>query len=187
MTAAAALFYALAAGAILTALAVITARNVVWAVLAMIGNFLLTAVIYLLLQAPFIAVVQVVVYAGAIMVLFLFVVMILGGGRAGLDEPLVAQRPLGVVLLALLGALLVRVTAGGAPAAPAGGVAPGELPALPGGFGSPQALGAALFRDHVLGLETVSVLLLAAMLGAVVIAHFPRRDRAGPSEGEDRP
>lgn len=180
MTLELALFYLVAAGAVLTALAMIMARDVVHAALFMIANFVLTAALYLMLQAAFVAAVQVMIYAGAIMVLFLFVVMLLGGGRAALDEPLVGQRPLGALLLVILGSLLIAVTARGVPAAPPGGIAAPELPVLPGGFGSPQAVGAVLFREHVLTFEIVSVLLLVAMIGAVVIALYR------PEAGEER-
>jgi NADH-quinone oxidoreductase subunit J len=169
-------FYAVAAGAVVTALAMVASRDVVRAALFMIGNFLLTAVLYLMLQAAFIAAVQVIVYAGAIMVLFLFVVMVLGGGRAALDEPLAGHRWAGLLFAALLCAVLVATAARGVPAAPAG-----EMAELPGGFGSPQLVGDSLFRDHLLAFEIVSVLLLVAMIGAVVIAHF----RAGPSGGAE--
>ncbi len=176
MTVESALFYAVAAGTVLTALAVITARDVVHAVLYMVGNFVLTAVLYLMLQAAFVAAVQVIVYAGAIMVLFLFVVMLLGGGRAELDEPLAGQRLGGLLFLAVLAAVLVPVAYRGVPAAPSGGVPTTDLPPLPGGFGSPAAIGEALFREHVLAFEIVSVLLLVAMIGTVVIAHVRTDD-----------
>jgi NADH-quinone oxidoreductase subunit J len=162
-------FYAIGAGSVFTALAMIMSRNVVHAVLFMIANFLLTGVLYLMLHAPFVAVAQVLVYAGAIMVLFLFVVMLMGGGSAGLDEPLTGQRALGLLMVALLGAILIAAASEGVPAAPPGGAAARTLPPE---FGSPGALGRVLFADYVLGLEVVSVLLLVAIVGAVVIAHY---------------
>ena len=179
------LFYVVAALMVATALSMVMARDLVHGVLFMVGNFVLTAIVYLLLQAPFIAAVQLAVYAGAIMVLFLFVVM-------------------------LLGALLVFVTGEGVPAAPPAGLAEGALAqaqtadgawlgadalaALPaaeraalddlGGFGSPQMVGEALYTDayHLLPFELVSLLLLVAMLGAVVIAHYPARPGAEAGE-----
>lgn len=169
--AASSLFYVLAAGALLTALAMVTARNVVHAVLFMVVNFALTAGLYLLLHAPFLAMVQVAVYAGAIMVLFLFAVMLLGRQEAGLDEPLVGHRPLGIGLTALLGCVLVYVVREGVPAAGSGGAQDAVPARLPPEFGSAQAIGEALFRWHVLSFEVISVLLLVAVLGAVVIAR----------------
>ncbi len=200
-------FYAVAAVMVVAAVGMVAARNVVHGVLLMIVNFVGTTVLYLWLQAPFIAAVQLIVYAGAIMVLFLFVVMLLGARDLSLSEPLAGQRLWGVALAAVLGGLLVFVVVEGAPAAPPGGpppaaalprVAPlavgggvdGPAAAAAGGadagaFGSPQMIGAALFTDHVLPFEVVSVLLLAAMLGAIVIARFRTPARGiGSSDGE---
>ncbi len=200
-------FYAVAAVMVVAAVGMVAARNVVHGVLLMIVNFVGTTVLYLWLQAPFIAAVQLIVYAGAIMVLFLFVVMLLGARDLSLSEPLAGQRLWGVALAAVLGGLLVFVVVEGAPAAPPGGpppatalprVAPvavgggvdGAAAAAAGGadagaFGSPQMIGAALFTDHVLPFEVVSVLLLAAMLGAIVIARFRTPVRGiGRSDGE---
>jgi NADH-quinone oxidoreductase subunit J len=133
-----------------------------------------------MLHAPFVAVVQVIVYAGAIMVLFLFVVMLMGGGSAGLDEPLTWQRPVGALLVVVLGSVLVAVAANGVPAAPPEGTA---NRALPPGFGSPESVGKVLYTDYVLGLEVVSLLLLVAIVGAVVIAHYSRDEpRPGTTE-----
>jgi len=207
-------FYALAAMMIASAAAMVLARNVVHAVLFMVANFVGTAVLYLLLQAPFIAAVQLIVYAGAIMVLFLFVVMLLGARDLTLSEPLGGQRLFGVALIALLGMLLVFEVLEGVPATPPTGVpAAAALPsvadvassgapiprgasaaaprgmgdgapsAAAGAFGSPQMIGALLFRDYVLPFELVSILLLAAMLGAVVIARF--RGDAAPDAGAE--
>lgn len=162
-------FYLVGAGAVFTALAMITSRDAVHAVLFMIGNFLLTAILYLMLAAPFVAAVQVLVYAGAIMVLFLFVVMIIGSSRSELDEPLARQRLIGSVVVVLLGALMVVVATEGVPAAPPEGVA---ARALQPGFGSPHAIGRVLLADYALGLEIVSVLLVVAIVGAVVLAYY---------------
>ncbi len=191
-------FYLLAAVLIATAAAMVLARNVVHAVLFMVANFVGTTLLYLMLQAPFIAAVQLIVYAGAIMVLFLFVVMLLGSRDLSLREPLGGQRLFGVTLAALLGGLLVFVVWEGVPAAPAGGMPAVEaLPSIAAGgaatggpvagvaagaFGSPQMIGAVLFSDYVLPFELVSVLLLVAMLGAVIIAQFRgRQDGARPA------
>ncbi|MCB0217006.1 MAG: NADH-quinone oxidoreductase subunit J [Caldilineae bacterium] len=204
------LFYVVAALMVATALSMVMARDLVHGVLFMVGNFVLTAIVYLLLQAPFIAAVQLAVYAGAIMVLFLFVVMLLGARELDMREPLAGQRFWGLALVGLLGALLVFVTGEGVPAAPPAGLAEGALAqaqtadgawlgadalaALPaaeraalddlGGFGSPQMVGEALYTDayHLLPFELVSLLLLVAMLGAVVIAHYPARPGAEAGE-----
>jgi NADH-quinone oxidoreductase subunit J len=175
------LFYLLACGAVVSALGMVTARNVVHAVMFMVVNFSLTGLLYLALHAPFIAVVQVAVYAGAIMVLFLFVVMILGDAEASLGEPIRGQRGVGLVLIAVLGVLLVLASAKGVPAVAVRGAA-----VVPAAFGSPAAVGAALFRDHLLPFEVVGVLLLVAMVGVIVIAGRgggPGKDVDGGGEG----
>jgi NADH-quinone oxidoreductase subunit J len=160
------LFYVLAAGLLASGLFMILARNVVHAVLAMVVNFAVTGALYLLLHAPFLAIIQITIYAGAIMVLFLFVVMILGKRDVALDEPLAGQRLLGVAGVLLLGFVLVWATATGnaLPKPPAATV--------PDAFGSAQAMGAVLFTQFVLPFEVVSVLLLVAVIGAVVIGRF---------------
>lgn len=184
MIAGPAVFYALAVAMVLSALGMVLARNVVHAALLMVAHFLMTAVIYVLLRAPFIAVVQVAVYAGAIMVLFLFVVMLLGDRSASFDEHLTGQRPLGIALVALLAGLLVYVVRDGVPAASsaaagaAGAAGDAGALVLPADFGSPGAIADLLFREYVLPLEMVSALLLVAMLGAVVVARVRRPDRS---------
>lgn len=167
-------FVVVGALALVTAVGMVTARNLVHSALFMVSHFGLTAILYLRLDAPFLAAAQVIVYAGAIMVLFLFVVMLLGRQEARLDEPIAGQRLVAVPALVVLGAALVTVAARGVPAAPGGGAA-----AVPDGFGGPGSVGAALFSHWVVPFEIVSLVLLEAMIGAVVIAHFRRRPRRG--------
>lgn len=209
MSAALAGFYLLAVLLVGTALAMVTARNLVHAALFMVANFTATTVLYLALSAPFIAAVQLIVYAGAIMVLFLFVVMLLGARQVDLAEPIAGQRLAGLALVLVLAGLLVFVVREGVPAAPPAGLPAEALPVLPaedgaaagseeaaaatraGGeraFGSPAMVGEALFSTQVLPFELVSVLLLIAMLGAVLIARFRGGGAAGgaaeaPPEG----
>jgi len=184
-------FYLLAAGAVLTALGVMLSRNVVHAALLMVANFGLTAALYLLLQAPFLAAAQLIVYAGAIMVLFLFVIMLLGTREVGLDESLVGHRPLAIVAVVLLIGLLTVGVIGRLPAVtPEGASARTAVPALAPGqpdlaFGSPAAVGEALMRRHMLGLEIVSILLLVAMLGVVVLARPGGDGGAVPAAATD--
>jgi len=166
--------FAVVAGAlVLSALAVILSRNLVHAALAMAAHFSLTAALYVLLHAPLLAAVQLLVYAGAIMVLFLFAVMIVGERDVGRRESLAGQRVLAVLGLAVLGAVLVFAVVGGVPAAGPSA----DAPPVPAEFGSPAAVAGALFRRHVFPFEVVSVLLLVAMIGAVVLA------RSRPAEG----
>ncbi len=176
------LFALLALGLLGSGLVMVTARNVIHGVIAMVANFVLTAALYLVLHAPFLFVVQITVYAGAIMVLFLFVVMILGTRDVSLAEPLVGQRVLGAGAVAILGGLLVWASSSSdaLPAPPA--------EAVPPEFGSPAAMGQALFGQWVLPFEVVSVLLLVAVIGAVVIGQHHRELRGvgtGTTESEE--
>lgn len=165
----------LAAGSlcILAALAVVASRNPVysalWLAVAMVG----VAVLFLAQGAEFLASVQVIVYAGAVVVLFLFVIMILGVDRTDdLKERLVAQRPvvlgvcvpLGVALLALM------VSAGPNP------VYFGPL-RHPTGSGNVEELAAVLFGEYAYPFELTSVLLIAASVAAIVLAKRERASR----------
>ncbi len=164
------LFYILAILAVLSALGMVTARNAVHGVLFMIANFVLIAVLYLLLDAPFIAMVQIAVYAGAIIVLFLFVVMLIGPVPTSLRDELPGQRPLGLLAgLALL--LLIGSVAAAAGFSTGGGVAS----ATASSFGSPRAVGEVLFTRYLYPFEITSVILLAAMVGAVVLGKRESR------------
>jgi NADH-quinone oxidoreductase subunit J len=158
------LFLALAIACIATALGMLMSRSAVYSALFLVLNFGTVAVFYILLNAPFIAMSQVTVYAGAIMVLFLFVIMLLGTESLPRSQVLPWQRPLAILLAAVLvieaGYLLfVR-------AVPSGAIVQPEL-----SFGSPQAVGAALFSQYLLPFEITSVLLLIAMVGAIVLTQ----------------
>ena len=160
-------FLALALLAILGALGVVLSRNAVHSALSLLLNFAVLAVMYFLLNAQFLGVVQVIVYAGAIVVLFLFVIMLIGGqlspgavAASGRRSTRLLALALGLV--ALVGFVVVIV---------AGVLAP-QTGAVPG-FGSVQAIGQVLFTDYLLPFELASVLLLVAMIGAVVLARKP--------------
>ncbi|MEW5867965.1 MAG: NADH-quinone oxidoreductase subunit J [Chloroflexota bacterium] len=162
------LFFGLAIVAVASALGMLFSRSAIHSALNLILNFATVAVFYLLLGAPFLALIQVTVYAGAIMVLFLFVIMLLGAERLSQAETLPWQRPLAMILAALLllesaYILVVRPgtlgTSGSAPQA-------GDIAA---GFGSPALVGETLFNSYLLPFEVISVLLLVAMVGAIVL------------------
>ncbi|MCC6499472.1 MAG: NADH-quinone oxidoreductase subunit J [Anaerolineales bacterium] len=160
-----ALFLVLALVAVASALGMLLSRNAVYAALYLVLNFVTVAVFYLLLGAPFIAMAQVTVYAGAIMVLFLFVIMLLGSDALPKSQVLPWQKPLAIVMSVLLAAeaayLLVTK------AKPAGDVLP---PAeLVNTTENLRQLGNALFTDYLLPFEVVSILLLVAMVGAIVL------------------
>ncbi len=159
------LFIVLAAVAVASAAGLLVSRNTVYAALFLVLNFATVAVFYLLLGAPFIALAQVTIYAGAIMVLFLFVIMLLGSERLPRGQVLSWQRPLaivlGAVLLAEAGFLLfqrLRLTA--SLANPEASVNTTE--AL-------RTLGMMLFNQYLLPFEVTSVLLLVAMVGVIVL------------------
>jgi NADH-quinone oxidoreductase subunit J len=154
-------FLILAAIAVLAALAMVTSRNAVHAAVFLVVNFSTIAVLYLVLNAPFLAMVQIAVYAGAIMVLFLFVIMLLGTERLGGQSRLEWQRPLAILLalmlLAIGGYLVFEQLGTGAEFAPA--------PVDSG----PQAVAELLFNSYLFPFEVTSVLLLVALVGAVVL------------------
>ena len=142
-------------------------RNAVHSALFMLLNFSSIAVLYLLLRAPFLFAVQLIVYAGAIIVLFLFVVMLLGAERAEDEvDRLAWQRPVALVmgLILLAEAVYVFFLRTGA----AMGTAAGDET-----FGAPAKIGEALFTTYLLPFEITSVILLAALIGVVVL-HQPR-------------
>jgi NADH-quinone oxidoreductase subunit J len=161
-------FFILAIIAIAAALGMLFSRSAVYSALFLVLNFGTVAVFYILLNAPFIAMAQVSVYAGAIMVLFLFVIMLLGTELLPPTKALPWQRPLaiflGLILFVESGYLLFIRNA-----------ATGDVPQPVQTFGSPQAVGQALFSSYLLPFEVTSVLLLIAMVGAIVLAVRERK------------
>jgi NADH-quinone oxidoreductase subunit J len=158
------LFFGLALVAIASAVGLLLSKNAVYAALNLITNFVTVAIFYLILGAPFIALVQITVYAGAIMVLFLFVIMLLGAERLGEASSLPWQRPLAIVLA---GVLVLEI---GYLAATRWGIL-GMLDRVKAGFGSPQQIGLTLFNQYLLPFEVVSVLLLVGMVGVIVLSR----------------
>ena len=157
-----ALFYLFALLAVGSALAmVLNVRNTVAAAMSLVITMISLAGIYVLLQAHLVAVVQIMVYAGAIVVLFIFVVMLL---NLRSDEfPPGRQRLLKALGTALSLVVLARFLAGAAPHLPA-------VQARAEEFGGYRHLGVALFTDYLLVFEATSLLLLAAIVGAVILA-----------------
>jgi len=157
------LFYLFSIAAILAGVGVITARNPISSALSLVTCFFFLAADYVMLEAHFVAVIQILVYAGAIMVLFVFVIMLLNlrEGVSGLGE--IDRRGLvGIGVAGLMGIGLL--TAVGTLVHP-----PSE--AVPEGFGTIRDVGMALFGgNYLLPFEAISVLLTVAMIGAVVLA-----------------
>ena len=165
------LFYVFAAVAVGASLLVIAQRNPIYSVLLLVASFGALSGLYVMLDAPFVAVIQIVVYAGAIMVLFLFVVMLLNAPH----EDTEADERRHILLLSgplRFGALLAVVLASELAWALTEG---GESGAFAGGSTtSVAAIGRSLFTDYAFAFEVTSVLILVAMVGAVVLAHRER-------------
>ncbi len=164
-------FLILALIAIATALGMLFSRNAVYSAMFLVLNFVTVAVFYLLLGAPFIALVQITVYAGAIMVLFLFVIMLLGAEALPEAEVLPWQKPLAWMLgLALaVEATIIFLTR----ARPVGDVVqPDESVNTVTNL---RALGETLFGQYLLPFEVTSILLLVAMIGAIVLVRKEKR------------
>jgi NADH-quinone oxidoreductase subunit J len=162
-------FVILAPVSVLAALAMVFNRNAIHSVLLLVVNFFCLAVFYLLLEAQFLFVVQIAVYAGAIMVLFLFVLMLLGiDRREALAETIGGQRVWAVVLaVVLLAGIVVAVVTGAFPNEAA------RLTAANQG-GNVRAVGRLLFTRYTLAFEATGVLLLVAGVAALVLARPAR-------------
>ena len=156
------LFYICAAVAVLAGLNVILQRTPVYSALSLIVVLCSLAGVYLLLGAEFMAVIQVIIYAGAIMVLFVFVIMLLNAGHETTTHRSRMARWLGAPLIAAILVELLTVIWGQFPATAK--LLPAPLDA------SPAAIGHLLFRNYVLPFEVTSIVILVAILGAVVLA-----------------
>jgi NADH-quinone oxidoreductase subunit J len=168
-------FYVFAAIAIGASLLVIAQRNPIYSVLLLIASFGALSGLYVLLDAPFVAVIQIVVYAGAIMVLFLFVVMLLNAPKedTDLDERRHVRVHAGVMRFGALLAIALAGELAWALTRSAGSGPFGGTPII-----SVAAIGVSLFTNYAFAFEVTSILILAAMLGAVVLAHRERTPRA---------
>ena len=164
MDTASVIFYFLATLLVVSSLLVVFLRNVVHCAMALVTALLVIAVFFITLQAPMVGVLQAMVYAGAIMVLFLFVIMFLN--PATMVEQTGIWWGCGTILAMILAGVLIPLVA--TDDLPADPVAATEL------FGSPEMLAKSLFNDFVLPFEIASVLLLVAIVGAVVLAKRER-------------
>lgn len=161
------IFFGLSIVIILSALGMVLSRNAIYSALFLVMNFAIVALLYIQLGAPFIAMAQVTVYAGAIMVLFLFVIMLLGAERLRERENLPAQRVVALVLGAVfIVAATVLVVLKAGPATP--------LPQPPAGFASPAEVGLTLYQKYSLPFEITSAILLVAMVGAIVLTRHEK-------------
>ncbi len=185
-------FYVLAVVAIASALGVVTFKNAVYSMLSLIVNLLSLAMFFLLLNAIFVATIQVLIYAGAVMVLFLFVVTMLSpeSGQPELTPNRLrwqwaAAIGLGIILA---GGIVIAIVAG-EPGRQAHAVASYPLSKQVAAHGNTQTFGLALFHGFSFPFEVTSVLLVVAVLGAVVLGRrmLSREpgDRQGQSGGTD--
>jgi NADH-quinone oxidoreductase subunit J len=168
-------FFIAAIGALAGAIGVVMLRNPFFSVLALVGHLFSLAVLFLLLSSEFLAAAQLVVYAGAVMVLYVFVVAYIGGADEplgpripgiGTFAPLVALALCGELFFAFIGTGLEAVDSSGAKVSP--------------GFGSPGQIGSLLLRNFLIPFEAASFILLVAAVGAVLLA---RRRRGLDYEG----
>ncbi|MHB8571806.1 MAG: NADH-quinone oxidoreductase subunit J family protein [Candidatus Dormibacteria bacterium] len=173
MTASELVFLLLAVAAIASGAGVVLLRNPVHCAMSLVGNMITLAVLYLMLNAQFVAALQVIVYAGAVMVLFLFVLALLSPGPDPQGERIRGQRPLAALAGALVLALLLYVIyRAQLPAGTASGV---SLGSANDSFGAVVPVGLALFQRFLLPFEATSLLLLIAAIGAIYLSR--RTDR----------
>lgn len=156
-------FYFLSAVAVIGALLTITRRNPVHSALSLIFTLLALAGLYLMLYAPFVAGVQIILYAGGIMVLFLFVIMLVNLERAELEEQFNKQWLVATVVAVLLGGMLLFIYVKGSSIFPSTFVLKAEE-------NNTQQIGIWLYRNYMMPFEIASLLLLVAIVGAVVMA-----------------
>jgi NADH-quinone oxidoreductase subunit J len=156
-------FYMLSGLMILGGLLVITRKNPVHSALALIVTLLGQAGLYLMLYAPFVAGVQIILYVGGIMVLFLFVIMLVNLERTQQEKAFNKQWAVGLAAAAALGIMFVSVYVKGRALFP-------ELPAAPPEAENTQRIGSMLYGNYMFAFEIASLLLLVAIIGAVVMA-----------------
>ena len=161
------LFFIAAIGAVAVAVGTVVLRNPFYSVLSLVCHLIALAALFLLLRAEFVAAAQVIVYAGAVMVLYVFVVAYIGGGEESLAGPtgpglkvlsaIFATVLFAEVTIALVGTSLSALGTEGAAYEP--------------GFGTPAAVGALFLTDFLVAFEAASLLLLIAAVGAVILAR----------------
>lgn len=170
-------FLVLALVAIATALGMLFSKNAVYSALFLVLNFVTVAIFYLLLGAPFIAMAQITVYAGAIMVLFLFVIMLLGAENLATANNLPWQKPLATllsVILAVEAVYLLFARAGSDLAVTSPDASLNTMDSL-------REMALTLFSQFLLPFEVTSILLLVAMLGAIILTRQEKGEAANGS------
>lgn len=173
------IFYVfLAIVAIGSALGMLINRNAIYSALFLVLNFATIAVLYLALGAPFIALSQITVYAGAIMVLFLFVITLLGAEKLPGYEPIKGHRlaaiGMAVIFLVELGLFFILRNQ-----------TTGPIPLLNAEFASPKNIGVLMFTEYLLPFEVVAFILLSATVGAIMLTKPERKVSTNTSQTQD--
>ncbi len=164
------LFYSFATILIVASLGVIFARNPVHAVMFLVLAFFESAMLWLLIEAEFLAIVLVLVYVGAVMVLFLFVVMMLDIDIERSEGGYTRYLPLGLVIAGLMVVELMQIIWWRSSA----DIASGGFVATPDGYSNTEALGAVLYTEHVYAFEIAAVILLLAIVAAITLTMRKR-------------
>lgn len=172
------IFFTLAALAIVSALGTLLSRSAVYSAILLVLNFTTVAFIYFILGAPFIGLAQITVYAGAIMVLFLFVIMLLGTGSIGKYEPIGLQRVVTVLvgLVVIAEAVYMFLIKDPSPLSVTAG----------GNVVDVQTIGSMLYQQYLLPFEITSFILLVAVVGAIVLTK-PEKKKITVEQGEVSP
>jgi NADH-quinone oxidoreductase subunit J len=174
------IFFIAAIGAVVGAIGVVAARNPFYSVLALIAHLFSLAVLFLLLTSAFVAAAQVVVYAGAVMVLYVFVVAYVGDAAEAKWDPVPGQRLFaGLLAFFLFVEISAAILSSGLKALSTHG------PDVPAGFGDPAAIGNLLLEKFLVPFEASSLLLLIAAVGAIVLANR-KRPEPQPISGSGR-
>ena len=164
------LFYIFAGLAIISALLAITQNNPVRCVLFLVVTFLSSAVLWLLLEAEFLALILILVYVGAVMTLFLFVVMMLNIDTESIKSHMMRYLPFALILVALLTGILIVALPEGFFKATAE-IATSATSSSMEKLSNTEALGMVLYTDYVLAFEMAALLLLVAIIAAITLAH----------------
>ncbi len=164
------IFYIFAIATVVSATAVVTVRNPVHAALFLVLTFFTSAVIWMSLEAEFLAITLVLVYVGAVMVLFIFVVMMLDINVARLREGFVRYLPLGLLVAAIMLGLMLSVVTSDVFVLDAGS----EPVPRPADYSNTKALGSVLYTDYVFAFEIAAVILLVAIIAAISLTMRKR-------------